>query len=388
MDRRASTRTSPHALPARGLHSPPSLGTTGPAEQEGHLRSPVPHQCRNPSRSSARSETPCCRDRLLQRLAHLEPATPHPSPCPLCCSCRWSLARSHPLGSLTRQLLPFQGSVTRSLSRQVRRRAQAGLSQQPAPLRGKPEASRTTQDLRCLVAATLSTRLDRVLKTSVRGPRICAAISRPLHPSRGHLQPSPGLHHRWPGHFSLARFRSPQSTETQNLISRQVLAPLLTAHPSAGFRTHPAFRFPRQPTACHDSASLLSVAGRDSRTARRTTHFFLRRLFPPLSLPQVWRPDEGHRATHRCRNPTPFSTTTHGCSMNKFSRIRIFLAPRYAPDYCASASSKSFLLHHQLRSPSPFSLSAPPSRAGRQLLPSTAQSPRNFAQLLPTIQFA
>src|SRR5205807_9052499 len=64
-------------------------------------------------------------------------------------------------------------------------------------------------------------RLGGVLKTSVRRPRICAAISRPLYPSRGHLQPSPGLLHRWPGHLSLARFGSPQSTEAQNPIGRQ-----------------------------------------------------------------------------------------------------------------------------------------------------------------------
>jgi hypothetical protein len=41
------------ALPARGLHTAPSIGSTSATEQEGPLRSPVPHQCGNPSRSGS-----------------------------------------------------------------------------------------------------------------------------------------------------------------------------------------------------------------------------------------------------------------------------------------------------------------------------------------------
>src|SRR5215469_14592817 len=69
MDCCASTRTSPHALHARGLHTSQPLGPTSAAEQEGHLRSPVPHQCGDPSRSGARSETSRRGDRLLQCVA-------------------------------------------------------------------------------------------------------------------------------------------------------------------------------------------------------------------------------------------------------------------------------------------------------------------------------
>src|SRR5215831_2146269 len=58
-------------------------------------------------------------------------------------------------------------------------------------------------------AAPLPTGVGGLFEASLRWPRIRTAISRPLHPSRGHLQPSPGLLHRWPSHFSLARFRSP-----------------------------------------------------------------------------------------------------------------------------------------------------------------------------------
>ncbi len=83
---------TPDPLPARGLHTPQPLGATGSAEQEDPLRSPVPHQCRNPSRSRSPSETPRRRDWFLQRVTHLESATQNSSACSLCRSCRRPLA--------------------------------------------------------------------------------------------------------------------------------------------------------------------------------------------------------------------------------------------------------------------------------------------------------
>src|SRR5215472_278849 len=77
MDCCAPRRTSPYALHARGLHTPQPLGPTGAAEQEGHLRSPVPHQRGDPSRSCPRSETSRRGDRLLQCVAYLESAAPN-----------------------------------------------------------------------------------------------------------------------------------------------------------------------------------------------------------------------------------------------------------------------------------------------------------------------
>src|SRR6266480_3262567 len=96
----------------------------------------------------------------------------------------------------------------------------AGFSEWPAPLRGRSETPRSTQDLRRLATAAVSARLGGLLETSLRWPRICAALSRPLHSSCGHLQPSPGLPHRWPSHFSLAGFCSPQRTEVAAPIAQ------------------------------------------------------------------------------------------------------------------------------------------------------------------------
>src|SRR5215469_5610603 len=80
-----------------------------------------------------------------------------------------------------------QGSVTGSLSRQVRRGSAAGLSGWPAQLRRKSQTSRATQDLHCLAAAPLSTGLGGLPEASLRWSRLRLAISWPLHPSRGHL---------------------------------------------------------------------------------------------------------------------------------------------------------------------------------------------------------
>src|SRR6516225_5553562 len=193
LDRCASARTAAHALLARGLHAAPSLAATGAAEQKDPLRSPIPYQCRNPSRSRSPPETSGCGNWLLQRLAHLEPKAHRSSACPLCRAGWRPLPRSHSLGSLPRQLLSSQGSAAGSFSRQVRRRSQRGFSKWPTALPRRPEASGTTQDLRRLAAATPSTGLGGVLETSLRGPRIRGALFGPLHSSRGHLQPPPGF---------------------------------------------------------------------------------------------------------------------------------------------------------------------------------------------------
>src|SRR6266852_3414934 len=81
--RSASTGASPDTLRPCGLHAASRVGTTGLAEQEGHLRSPLSRQCGNPSRSRSRSQTSRSGDRLLQRAAHLESETRTSPACPL-----------------------------------------------------------------------------------------------------------------------------------------------------------------------------------------------------------------------------------------------------------------------------------------------------------------
>jgi hypothetical protein len=72
---KASPGTSSDTVRACGLHASSSFGSVGFAEQENRLRSAVPNQCRNTPRSCPRSQTSWRRDRLLQRVAHVEPKT-------------------------------------------------------------------------------------------------------------------------------------------------------------------------------------------------------------------------------------------------------------------------------------------------------------------------
>lgn len=65
--------------------------------------------------------------------------------------------------------------------------------------------------------------------------------------------------------------------------------------------------------ACHDSATLLSAAGRDTPVIR----LFLRRFPPTVSLPQVRRTDEGHRTADGCRPSTSFPSTGHRSGMKR-----------------------------------------------------------------------
>src|SRR5205823_3870820 len=128
-----------------------------------------------------------------QCVAHLEPTTPSSPARSLCRPRGRPLSRSHPLDPRTRKLLPAQESPAQSLSRQVRLRSRAGFSEWSAQLPCRSEAAGKSQDLRRLATTTVSRKVGSVLEASLRWPRLCAALSRPLHPSRGHLQPPPGL---------------------------------------------------------------------------------------------------------------------------------------------------------------------------------------------------
>src|SRR5216684_3296705 len=216
LDPSPAPRTSPLALRPCRLHSAAATGCTGPTEQESDLWFAASCQCRNSSPSRSQPQTSRGRDRLLQRAAYLEPKAPASSPCPLCCPRRRTLARSHPLDSIPSSLLSSHPSTPTCVSRQIRGRSQVRLSARPASSCRRSGSACATQNLRSLAATAVPKRLDRLLQTALRGPRICAPVSRPLHPPRRHLQPSTGIVGRRPSHLSLARFGGPQSKKTDD----------------------------------------------------------------------------------------------------------------------------------------------------------------------------
>jgi len=75
---------------------------------------------------------------------------------------------------------------------------------------------------------------------------------------------------------------------------------------------------------------------RNPRTASRRTPFLYRRCSRSLSLSQVWRPHEGHRKAHGCRDPTPVSTRVNHCCMKPLSPPRKLCVPRRAPHFSTS----------------------------------------------------
>src|ERR1700732_3553314 len=73
-------------------------------------------------------------------------------------------------------------------------------------------------------------------------------------------------------------------------------------------------------------------------------------------MPKMRWTDDGHRKTHRCRNPAPFSTSfSHGCRMRRRSTLRIFWVSRHSPSPCVFSGNESLLppSHHH---PTPANL--------------------------------
>src|SRR5229473_4787690 len=191
--RSTSPGASPNALRPCGLHASSSFGPVGLAEQEAPLRSPVSHQCRNSPRSGPRSQTPRCRNRLLQRSAYVESETHGPSTCPLRGASRWIVCRSHALDQTTLRFLSSRRGAQSRLSRKIPRSAQARLREWATQLSWRLKAPRSAENICCLAETTVPKGLGGLLETPVRRPRACTPLSGPLHPSRSHFQPSTGL---------------------------------------------------------------------------------------------------------------------------------------------------------------------------------------------------
>src|ERR1039457_4241392 len=157
--RSTSPGASPDTLRPCGLHPSPEVGATGLAEQEGHLRSPVSHQCGDASRNRLRSQTPRCRDRLLQRSPHLESETRAPPACPLRGSRRWTVFRPHALGQVTQRVLSSRQGARPCFSRQVCCGPQTRLPGWPARFPWRPATARSAEDLFHLAPAAVPERL-------------------------------------------------------------------------------------------------------------------------------------------------------------------------------------------------------------------------------------
>src|ERR1019366_1918643 len=149
----------------------------------------------------------------------------------------------------------------------------------------------------------------------------------------------------------------------------------------------PELRLPRQPQARHTPTTLLSSARLS--TAGRTRHIRQQSLKRSLAMPKMRWTDDGHRKTHRCRNPTSFSShSSHRGRMKRLSTTRNLCVCQRAQSLCALPFHKprlsvfsSLVFVRVLRF---RGLSIPWCR-----LPcSTAQLRRTSTPHLPSIEFA
>src|SRR5271155_830856 len=87
----------------------------------------------------------------------------------------------------------------------------------------------------------------RLCQAALRRPPTCAALSRPLHPPHGHLQPSPDFIGRREDLLPMARLCTRQPAAPHDPRCRPVPAPLLPAPAPPAIRAHPPLRTALQP---------------------------------------------------------------------------------------------------------------------------------------------
>src|ERR1019366_6861068 len=163
----ATPRTLAHPLCPCHLHASSPARPSGPAKQEGHLRSLIPDLCRNVARSGARSPPSRRRNRLLQRAPYLESETRASSPSALCGSGWRPLPRSPALDPLALSLLSPREGAGSSLPWQVCRRSQTCLRRRPTRLLRGPQASGESENFRFFPPPPLPSGLGRLLQAAL-----------------------------------------------------------------------------------------------------------------------------------------------------------------------------------------------------------------------------
>src|ERR1019366_10284960 len=169
----APPRTFAHPLRPCHLHASSPARPSGPAEQEGHLRSFVPRLRRNADGSGTRPPPSRCLNRLLQRAPQLESETRASPPSALCGSGRRPFPRPPALDPLARSLLSSRPGAASSLSRQVRRRSPGGLRRGPTRLLRRLKASGGSEGFRFFPPPPLPSQLGGLLQSALRWSRTC-----------------------------------------------------------------------------------------------------------------------------------------------------------------------------------------------------------------------
>ena len=132
------------------------------------------------------------------------------------------------------------------LSRQVPRRSETAPPSQPTLLRRSRSRSRRSAAVRPTHSPPAPSRLGRLCQASLRWSHAGVALSRSLHPPRGHLQSSLVELRPRARYFSLEGLRPRRQARHDDAGRHRVPAALLSACAPERVRAHPSLRVSRQ----------------------------------------------------------------------------------------------------------------------------------------------
>src|SRR5436190_1649414 len=161
-------------------------------------------------------------------------------------SCRWAFAGSPTLDLPALSFLLTRQSPESCLSRQVPRRFETSPSTQEATVCRPGCCPRRPTTVRKIAPSFTSPRLGGLRQARFRRSHAGVALSRSLHPSRGHLQSSlVGLRTR-ARYLPLEGLRPRWQARSDDTGCHRVLAPLLSARATQKLRPHPSLRLSGQ----------------------------------------------------------------------------------------------------------------------------------------------
>src|ERR1700750_412875 len=129
--------------------------------------------------------------------------TMSPPTSPLSRARRRAFTRPVALGKPAVSFFPSARCTEEGVPRQVSRGTQACLSQEQTQSRRRNRATQRSQDIPGPCAISASEEMGRLCQTGYGGPKTCASLSRPLHPSCCHQQSPAPLFLLGARHFSL-----------------------------------------------------------------------------------------------------------------------------------------------------------------------------------------
>src|SRR5713226_8963548 len=293
--RQAPAGTAACGLLSPGLQRAARAGAADVAEQAAAVRAAVRSQRRHAAGSRSRSEASRRSSRFTRRAAYLG-TDPAASPaCPLCRARRRSVAGSQPLDLFAPSLLPARQGPQPRLPRQVHCWTTTRFSQPPTRVLPRVPSAQQRKELHRLPALTVPAGLGRLRQAALRRTRACVALSRALHPSCRHLQPSPALGLRLRNHLPLEGLRAWQQAAHHDPLPGGVPAPLPPTCAAQRLPPHPLLRLAGQPLTQTVAAALPATAPPTTPPNRCIFH----EQACHLAVSPLPRPDARDRTAHR-----------------------------------------------------------------------------------------